>query len=69
MICDVCYLFIVFSKHIINFNHILALKALTNFMFTRVVGDLYGIQFEAVLRLSYVIDPCDVGAHLINHLH
>lgn len=34
-----------------------------------VVRNLYGIQLEATVALSYVIDPGDVGALFINHLH
>lgn len=42
---------------------------LTHFMFSWVVWDLKGIQFKPPLRLSYVVNARDVGAHFINHLH
>lgn len=38
-------------------------------MLSRVVRNLYGVQLQAALTLSYVIDAGDVGAHLIHHLH
>lgn len=38
-------------------------------MLSWVVRNLYGIQLEATVALSYVIDPGDVGAHFINDLH
>lgn len=46
-----------------------ALSILTNFMLSWVIRNLYGVQLEAIVTLSYVIDPGDVGAHFINHLH
>lgn len=46
-----------------------ALNILTNFMLSWVVRNLYGIQLEAAVALSYVIDPGDVRAHFIDHLH
>ncbi len=38
-------------------------------MLSWVVRNLYGIQLEAIVALSYVVDAGDVGAHFINHLH
>ncbi len=38
-------------------------------MLSWVVRNLYGIQLKAAVALSYVIDPGDVGALFINHLH
>lgn len=38
-------------------------------MLSRVVGDLYRVHLEAVVALPYVVDPGDVGAHFIHHLH
>lgn len=46
-----------------------ALDVLTHFMFSWIVRNLYGIQLEATVALSYVIYPGDVGAHFIDHLH
>lgn len=38
-------------------------------MLSRVVGNFNGIQLEATVALPYVIDPGDVGAHFVDHLH
>lgn len=38
-------------------------------MLSWVIRNLNGIQLEAIVTLSYVVDPGDVGAHFINHLH
>lgn len=45
------------------------MNVLTNFMLSWVVRNLYGVHLEAIVALSYVIDPGDVGTHFINHLH
>lgn len=62
--CDVSVVVVVVAA----VRHV-ALNKLTNFVLPRVVRYLYGIQFLAAVALSYVIDPGDVGAHLIYHLH
>ena len=46
-----------------------ALNILTSFVLSRVVGNFNGIQLEATVALPYVIDPGDVGAHFVDHLH
>lgn len=38
-------------------------------MLSWVVRNLNGIELEAIVALPYVVDPGDVGAHFINHLH
>lgn len=38
-------------------------------MLSWVVRNLKGVQLEATVALSYVVDAGDVGAHFINHLH
>lgn len=42
---------------------------LTNFVLSWVIRNLYCIQFVAIVTLSNVINPSDVGAHFIHHLH
>lgn len=50
-------------------KHSVPLNILTNFMLSWVIRNLYGIKLEATVALSYVVDPGDVGAHFIYHLH
>lgn len=38
-------------------------------MLSWVIRNLYCIQFVAIVTLSNVINPSDVGAHFINNLH
>lgn len=38
-------------------------------MLPGVVRNLDGVQLEAAVALSDVVDAGDVGAHFINHLH
>lgn len=38
-------------------------------MLSWVVRNLKGVQLEATVTLSDVVDAGDVGAHFINHLH
>lgn len=38
-------------------------------MLSWVVRNLYGVQLEATVALSYVIDPGDIRAHFIDDLH
>ena len=42
---------------------------LTNFVLPRVVGDLHGVQLQALVALADVINPGDIGAHFIHDLH
>ena len=43
--------------------------SLTDFVLPGMVGDLHGIQLQALVALANVINPCDVGAHFIHNLH
>lgn len=38
-------------------------------MLPRVVGDLHGVQLQALVALANVVNPGDVGAHFIDDLH
>lgn len=38
-------------------------------MLPRVVRDLYSIQFQALVAFANVVNPGDIGAHLIHNLH
>lgn len=42
---------------------------LTNFVLPGVVGDLHGVQLQALVALADVINPGDIGAHFIHNLH
>lgn len=42
---------------------------LTKLMLSRIVRDLKGVQLETTVAFANVVDPGDVGAHLIHHLH
>ena len=41
----------------------------TSLVLPRVVGDLHSVHLQAMEALAHVVDPGDVGAFLIDHLH